>query len=83
MSEKITHVEQSPLIRRLVVWRNYSQQMTEKHNTVKTSTRSLKKETPPIYGNRCSIDQTRKGCPYKAGMNRKKATTGYSEKSFP
>ena len=30
VSEKITQEEQSPLIRRQVVWRNYSEQMTEK-----------------------------------------------------
>ena len=40
------------LIRRQVAWRNYSEQMTEKQNSVKTCTRYLKKETPPIYGNR-------------------------------
>ena len=57
------------LIRRQVVWRNYYEQMTEKRNSVKTCTRSsLKKETPPINGNRFSFDQKKKGCPYKAGM---------------
>ena len=45
------------LIRRQVVWRNYSEQMTEKQNSVKTCTRYLKNQTPPIYGNRCSFDQ--------------------------
>ena len=66
--------------------RNYSEQMTEKQNSVKTCTRYLKKETLPIYGNRCSFDQKRKGYPYKAGMNRLKsrikAANCYSEKSF-
>ena len=51
VSEKITQEEQSPLIRRQFVWRNYSEQMTEKQNSVKTC------KTPPIYGNRCSFDQ--------------------------
>ena len=51
------------LIRRQVAWRNYSEQMTEKQNSVKTCTRYLKKETLPIYGNCCSFDQKRKGCP--------------------
>ena len=73
VSEKITQVEQRPLIRRQVVWRNYTEQMTEKQNSVKTCTRSLKKETPPIYGNRCNFDQKRKSCPFKAGMNRLKS----------
>ena len=57
VSEKITQEEQSPLIRRQVVWRNYSEQMTEKQNSVKICTKSTKTETPPIYGNRCSFDQ--------------------------
>ena len=57
VSEKITQAEQSPLIRRQVVWRNYTEQMTEKQNSVKTCTRSLKKETHSIYGNRFGFDQ--------------------------
>ena len=57
VSEKITQEEQSPLIRRQVVWRNYSEQMTEKRNSVKICTKSTKTETTPIYGNRCSFDQ--------------------------
>ena len=73
LSEKITQVEQSPLIRGQVVWRNYCEQRTEKQNSVKTCTRYLKKETPPIYGNRCSFDQKRKRCLHKAGMNRLKS----------
>ena len=56
VSEKITQEEQSPLIRRQVVWRNYSEQMTEKQNSVKTCTNSPRKKTP-IYGNRCSFDE--------------------------
>ena len=71
--EKITEDEQGPLIKRQVVWRNYSEQMTEKQNSVRTFTKSPKKETPPIYGNHCSFDQKRKVCPYKAGMNRLKS----------
>ena len=59
-SEKINQAEQCRLIRRQVVWRKYTEQMTEKQNSVKTGTRSLKKETPPIYGIRCSTDQKRK-----------------------
>ena len=70
VSEKITQEEQSPLIRRQVVWRNYSEQLTEKQNSVKNCTKAPKKETPPINGNRCSFDQKRKSCPYKAGMKR-------------
>ena len=50
-SEKTTQLEYSPLIRRKVVWRNYSEQMTEKQKSVKTCTRYIRKETPPIYGN--------------------------------
>ena len=65
VSEKITLEEQSPLISQKVVWSNYSEQMTEKQNSVKTCTKSLKRETPPIYGNRCSSDQRRKSCPKK------------------
>ena len=68
LSEKITQVEQSPLIRGQVVWRNYSEQLTKKQKSVKTCTRSLKKKTPPLYGNRCNFDQKRKGCPYEAGL---------------
>ena len=56
------------LIRRQVVWRNYTEQITEKQNSVKICTRSLKKETPPICGNRCGFDQKKKSCPYKAVM---------------
>ena len=48
--------------------------MTEKQNSVKTCTKSPKKETLSIYGNRCSFDQKRKGCPYKAGMNQLKSS---------
>ena len=73
VSEKFTQDEQSPLIRQQVVWRNYSEQLTEKQNSVKNCTKSPKKEISPIYGNRCSFDQKRKGCPYKAGMNRLKS----------
>ena len=69
VSEKITQAEQSPLMRRQVVWRNYSEQMTEKQNSVTICTESAKRKTPPIYENRCSFDQKRKSCPYKAGMN--------------
>ena len=47
--------------------------MTEKQISVKTCTKSTKKETPSINGNRCSLDQKRKGCPYKACMNRLKS----------
>ena len=43
--------------------------MTGKENSVKTCTKSPKRETYFIYGNRCSLDQKRKGCPYKIGMN--------------
>ena len=46
VSEKITQVEETLPIRRQVVWRNYSEQMTEKQNSVKTSTRTLKKHLP-------------------------------------
>ena len=47
--------------------------MTGKQNSVKTCTKSPKKETPSIYGDQCSFDQKRKGWPYKAGMNRLKS----------
>ena len=57
VSEKITQEEQRPLIRRQVVCRKNSDQMTEKQNSVKICTKSIKTETPPIYGNRCSFDQ--------------------------
>ena len=59
-------------MRRQVVWINYSEQMTEKQYKVKTCTKSPKKGTPPIYGNSCSFDQKRKGCPIEVGMNRLK-----------
>ena len=36
--------EQSPLIRQQVVWRNYTEQKTEKQKSVKACTRSLEKE---------------------------------------
>ena len=68
VSEKITQEEQSPLIKRQVVWRNNSEQMTEKQNSVKICTKSTGRETPPIYGDRCGFDQNRKSCPYKAGI---------------
>ena len=73
MSEKSTQEEKSRLIRRQVVWRNYSEQMSEKQSSVKTCTRSPNNESPSVYGNRCSVDQKRKGCPYKAGMSRLKS----------
>ena len=57
MTEKIIQLEHTPLIRGQVVWRNHTEQMTEKQNSVKTCTKSPKKETPSIYGNRCSFDQ--------------------------
>ena len=56
------------LIWRQLFWRNYTEQKTEKQNSVKICTRSLKTETPPIKGNRCRFDQKRKDCPYKADM---------------
>ena len=65
MSEETTYEEQIPLVRRQVVWENYSEQMTEKQNSVKTCTKYPEKETPSIYGNRCSFDQKGKGCPKK------------------
>ena len=68
VSEKITQEEQSPLIGQQVVWRNYSELMTEKRNSVKICTKSTKTETLAIYGNRCSFDQKRKSCPDKTGM---------------
>ena len=37
---------------------------------------SPKQETPPINGSRCSFDQKRKGCLYKAGMNQSKSYKG-------
>ena len=40
--EKIAQAEQSPLIRRQVVYRNYTEQMTERQNSVKNCNRSLK-----------------------------------------
>ena len=57
VSKKITQLEQSPLMRRQIVLRNYSEQMTEKQNNVQTCTRFLTRETTPIYENRCSFDQ--------------------------
>ena len=48
--------EHSPVIRRQFVYIKYTEQMTGKQNSVKTCTKSLKIETPPIYGNRCSFD---------------------------
>ena len=47
--------------------------MTGKQNTVKTCTKSPKKEKPPTYGNRSSSYQKRKCCPDKAGMNQLKS----------
>ena len=61
------------MIKRQVDWRNYSEQMTENENSVKTRTKSPKKEASSIYGNRCSFDQKRKGCPYRVAINRLKS----------
>ena len=47
--------------------------MTEEQNSDKICKKSLKKETPPLYGNGCSFDQKSKSCPYKAGLNRLKS----------
>ena len=52
--------------------------MTEKQKSVESCCDSLKKETPPIYGNRCSFDQKRKSFPYKAGMNLLKPYRGFN-----
>ena len=73
VSEKITSVEQSSLIRRQVVRNNYSEEMTEKQNSVKTCSKASKKETPAIYGSRCSFDLKRKSCSFKVSMNRLKS----------
>ena len=35
-----------------------------------------KKERPLLYGDRCSFDQKRKNCRYKAGINRLKSYKG-------
>ena len=48
--------KQSPPIRQQVDWRNYSEQWTEKQNSVKTCTKSPKKETTPIYKKLCSFN---------------------------
>ena len=45
--EKITREEQSPLIRRKVIRTKYSEQLTEKQNSVKTRTESTKTEHFP------------------------------------
>ena len=47
--------------------------MTEKQNSFKTCTKSPQKETPSIYGKRCSFDQKTKRLPYEADMNRLKS----------
>ena len=73
VSEKIAQEEQSSLIRRQVVQRNFSEQMTEKQNSVITCTKFPKRETPSVYGKRCSFDQKRKSCPYKAGVKQLKS----------
>ena len=70
VSEKISWEEQCPLIRRKVVWRNYSEQLTEKQYIFENCTKSPKKETPRIFGNRCSFDQKRIACPCKEVVNR-------------
>ena len=46
--------------------------MTEEQNSVKTCTKTPKKETIPIYRNCCSFDQKSKGCLQKTGVNRLK-----------
>ena len=45
--QKITEVEQSALIQRQTVWRNYSEQMTKKQNNFKTCTNSQKRKHLP------------------------------------
>ena len=47
VSEKGTQEEQSLLIRRQAVWKNYSEQMTEKQNSVKTCTNPRKRKLLP------------------------------------
>ena len=49
VSEKVTQEELSP-------FRNYSEQNTEKQSSVKKFTTSQEKETPVLYGSRCSFD---------------------------
>ena len=48
VSEKLTKDEQSPLIRRQVVWNNCFEQITEKQKSVKTCTESQKKKHLPF-----------------------------------
>ena len=50
VSEKITQEELSPLKRRNVVWRIYSEQSTEKQNSVKTCTSRQKRNHLPYMG---------------------------------
>ena len=47
VSGKVISEEQSPLIRRQVVWRNYSEQMTERQNSVETCTNPQRKKHLP------------------------------------
>ena len=69
----MTEDEQSPLIIDRLSGEITLNKKLEKQNSVKTCTKSPKTKTPAIYGNRCGFDQKRKGCPFKAGMNRLKS----------
>ena len=58
---------------------------TEKQSSVKSCTKSPKRETPPIYGNCSSLTKKGKVVHKKqvcCGWNRIKAATCYSENSF-
>ena len=77
--------EQSPLIKRQVVWRNYSEQMTEKQKSVKTCTKSPKNEHLPYW--EVVVVSTKKGNVVhikrvRIGWNHIKAATCHTENSF-
>ena len=59
MFEKITQVEQTPLIRRQVVWRNHTEEMTEKQNGVKILPGPQKKKHLPYM--EIGVAMTKKG----------------------
>ena len=71
VSEKITPEEQSPLKRRQVVWRNFSEQLTKKI-VLKLAPIPQKEKNLPFMEIVVPFDRKKKSCPYKAGMKRLK-----------
>ena len=85
VSEKITQEELSPMKRQNFVWRKYSEQSTEKQNSVKTCTSPQKRKHLPYMGGVAASTKKGKVVHIKQvwiGWNHLKAANCCSESSF-